>query len=190
MPTILRDAHISGLADSKMREAIGAICVHWSLLELMVERVIANLNGDSRAVTYKADLAHRLDDLKKAAKSLTPSLTPEKRNRISEISGFIKKVKEERHRAVHGLWCLDSSGNFKSLFPRDASGHMERDMDFVELRQIKLRIWQAHEALRPFADFSQAPVLSSPHKYAKQVPPRPVLLPDSQSKKNKHQTPQ
>ena len=65
---IKNEVQISGLANSKMREAIGAVCVHWSLLELMVERVIANLEGNPSVVTYKSDLAHRLGDLKVTAK--------------------------------------------------------------------------------------------------------------------------
>ena len=176
---------ISSLADKPMREAIGAICVHWSLLELMVERVIATLEGNPRTVRYTSDLAHRLHDLKAAAKK---HLCPEKRNRISEIAGFIKKVGKERHRVAHGLWALDASGNFMSIFPRDESGHVGKPMDTKEMRKIKLLIWQAHEALKPFADLGQSVELSSRHRPSKQVPPRPVLPPAQKAKKNTRMT--
>lgn len=184
---IRKEVHISGLADSKMREAIGAVCVHWSLLELIVERVIANLKGDSSTAEYISDLAHRLDDLKTAAKA---HLSAEDSERISEIAGYIKKIKEERHRVAHGLWAVERDGSFVSLFPRDATGNIPRPMDTEEIRGIKLRIWEAHQALKPFADLSQPVVLASPHKRKKQVPPRPALPPDRRAKKNKPTNPQ
>ena len=183
---VKKELQISGLADSKMREAIGAVCVHWSLLELMVERVIANLQGNPSAVTYQSDLAHRLDELKALAKR---QLCPEQQARISEIAGFIKKLKSERHRIVHGLWALDTSGNFISLFPRDASGHIGKARHQGDIREIKLLIWQAHEALRPFADFEQSVELSSPDIPAKQVPLRPVLPLAQTTKKNTPKNP-
>lgn len=179
---ITKETQISGLANHDMREAIGAICVHWSLLELMVERVIANLEGRPGTVTYTKDLSHRLDDLKAVAKAKLPK---DRRQRLSQIIGFIKDLKEERHRAAHGLWGMDDDGNFISLFPRDASGRIEQPTDREELRNIKRQIWDAYGALGPFVDLSKSVVLASPHKHRTQARRRPVLPPDPQATQNK-----
>ena len=179
---ITSPVQIGGLADSKMREAIGAVCVHWSLLELMVERVIANLKESPGTVTYEGDLAHRLDDLKAAAKQ---TLDQEDRERISEIAGFIKKLKEERHRIAHGLWALDHEGNFYSIFYRDKAGRPDRPATCEDIRAVKLLIWEAHEALSPFAGPGKFVGLPPSHIPTKQVPPRPVLPPDKRAKRNK-----
>ena len=56
-----------------IRERIGAISVHWSVLELMVERVIATLEGNPGIVTYEKKLARRLEDLKKLARKTRPT---------------------------------------------------------------------------------------------------------------------
>lgn len=153
----------------------------------MVERVIANIEGNSGVVTYKSDLAHRLDELKKAAKA---NLCSDQSHRISEIAGFIKVLKEERHRIAHGLWGLSADGNFISIFPRDATGHVGKPMDANDMREIKRLIWQAHQALSPFADLGQSVELSLRRTPSTQVSPRPVLPLIGQPRKTRLRTSQ
>ena len=101
---ITKEVQISGLADAKMRGQIGAVCVHSSLLELMVERVLANLQGKAGMVSYSEDLAHRLDTLKAVAKAST--LSDYDKKTIVQIIGRIKTLLNDRHRVIHGLWRL------------------------------------------------------------------------------------
>ncbi len=153
--------NLTGIADNKMRAQIGAVCIHWSLLELMVERVIANLGGSSQIVTYTEDLAHRLDTLKKLAKA---KLSANDVEDLRKIRSEISRLKEERHRIVHGLWGLDTNGNIASIFPRTKSQKLEKPMTTQDVRTVKLEIWQANAELKKFADLSKSPALAWPRK--------------------------
>jgi hypothetical protein len=61
---------LTGVADRAMREQIGAVCIYWSLLELMVERVIANLEGRPGVATYNDDITRRLESLSNSLESI------------------------------------------------------------------------------------------------------------------------
>lgn len=155
---ITKSFEITGLAHSKMREAIGAICVHWSLLELMVERVIAQLEDHPRSVTVKEDITRRLPVLKNLAKKLPPGAA----NKLRELAGEIKTLKDERHRPVHGLWGFDEHGNIHSIYFRDSAGQPDKPMSTNDMRQIKLKIWNLYQRLEKFAPLKEPAVPASP----------------------------
>jgi hypothetical protein len=103
---------ITGL-DRAMREQIGGVCVYWSWLELMVERVIAKLEGKPGVVTYdgKPDFAGRLRKLRKLAEThATPVFGAEiHKAEIHKILDRIENLRPHRHRVVHGLWGIDET---------------------------------------------------------------------------------
>lgn len=138
---------VTKLASSDMREQIASVVIHWSMLELVVERVIANLEGQGGIVTFKENLPQRLTSLKKLAKARLPS---EQAIEISRISGDIKILSDERHRVVHGLWGLDANGDVVSIYHRHKRGTRDRPMNAQHIRQIKLLIWDKIRRLRKF----------------------------------------
>lgn len=150
---VTKELHISGLADKDMRAAIGAVCVHWSLLELMVEYTIADLEGRIARVVYTEDITRRLEVLKTLAWAKLPA---EQAQYIAETSGYIKTISEDRHRAVHGLWAMDTeAGNIVSIYPRAKRDDHAKPYVIDDLRETKRKIWDAYLRLRRFADARQ-----------------------------------
>ena len=136
------------LKDRMIRERIGAISVHWSVLELMVERVIATLEGNPGIVTYEKKLARRLEDLKELAKTRPTDEAEE----LVTIAGDIKSLSHKRHRAIHGLWGLDTKGRLLSQYPTARNGQVEKTMTPDDLKQLKLQIWR--KGIRPLGKFA------------------------------------
>src|SRR5262249_52484136 len=150
---------ISAIADEKLRGAIGALCVHWALLELAVERVIANLEGNPQVIAYSEDLAHRTETLKDLAKS--SGLTPAQKTTLCSLASDIKQLGHDRHRYVHCLWGLDASGNLISLFPRTKVGEQGEPASAAQIRQTKLKTWQLTKKLLQFVEKGPISVLPS-----------------------------
>jgi hypothetical protein len=143
---------ITGLSDKRaMREQIGAVCIHWSLLELMVERLIANLQGNRNVVTYHAPIKTRIEVLEKLARKHLPASA----DKIAAIARTIKDLTAERDRVVHGIWGIDEANA-----PMRMSLHLKakkgkpraRPMETEDIRDLKLRIWQTYRQLEQFAD--------------------------------------
>lgn len=160
---------LTKLVNHKIRGQIGAVCVHWGLLELAVERVIANLRGDPGIVTYEEDVGHRLDTLKALAKE---KLAPDVAAEISEIAGEIKNVGHERHRVVHCLWAMDKDGEVISVFARSKIDDPSKPMDAEAVRQVKLRIWRVIKRLMKFVGPEKRAVLPSRRRSKKPNRPR------------------
>jgi hypothetical protein len=136
------------LRDSAMREQIGAVCVYWSLLELMVERVIADLERKPGRVSYKTALTRRLEKLKTLAGEHLPGHAAE----IDEIADQISELSKDRHRVVHGLWAIDETNAIVWAIRLGAKlpEPREKQMQLEQIRQIKFRIWETYKRLEPF----------------------------------------
>lgn len=163
---------IGAIADEPLRGAIGALCVHWALLELSVERVIANLKGNPGIVTYSEDLGHRTDTLKRLAKASSALLAGES-NTLCILASEIKKLCHERHRYVHGLWGLDIDGSLINIFPRAKDGAPARPATPAAIRLVKLRAFSLHKQLLTFVDSTRVVALPSRRKQNPKVPPAP-----------------
>jgi hypothetical protein len=160
---------ITALADMAMRQEIGAVCVHWSLLELMVERVIANLQGTPGIATYQEDLGHRRRTLKKIANKHL-SLSEAQKATIRAAAGDIKILAEERHRIIHGLWGMNARGEVVSIFPRTDKKPQARPMDREAIRAVKLQTFRVIKQLEPFADREAAVALAYQRKPPREAP--------------------
>jgi hypothetical protein len=140
---------LTGLSDKAMREEIGAVCIYWSLLELIVERVIADLEHHTGTVVYKPYFKGRLERLEKLAKRKLPSATA---NEISKIKGAIEDLIADRDRVVHGLWVMDDAKGILSVhFGARLPEPREKRALTQDIRQIKKRIFQTYQQLEPFA---------------------------------------
>lgn len=146
---------ITKLAGSDMREQIAGVVIHWSMLELTVERVVANLEGNDSNVTFEEDLSDRLKLLKKLARQ---KLSKSDADEIVEIAGQIKTLSHDRNRVVHGLWGLDANVNVFSIYYREKRGTLAKPMNAEDVRQIKLQIWRKIKPLRKFAPLALAAV--------------------------------
>jgi hypothetical protein len=153
--------NLTGLADRAMREQIGAVCIHWSLVELMVERVIANLEGRPGIVTYDDDVTRRLRLLKQLARK---HLSVDLADQIATIAGAVKELREDRHRIAHGLWGIDETNTIVSIYPWAKNEPRGKAIDAKEIREIKLRIWRVYQQLQPFADHGRSLALASRRK--------------------------
>ncbi len=71
-------------ADEFTRYQIAGVTIHWSILELTVERVIDALQGGSGVVEYTDTVERRVDLMKKLAKRA--SLGPEQLNHLLAIA--------------------------------------------------------------------------------------------------------
>ena len=118
-----RTFHLTKLAGNPMREQIAGVVIHWSLLELTVERVIANLEGRHENVKFEGGLVERLTLLKRLAKR---KLSEKQAAEIVEIAGEIKTLTNQRNRVVHGLWGLDEKGELASIYYREKRGKPSR----------------------------------------------------------------
>ena len=110
----MRTFLISPLVSGNVCTHIGRICVYWSNLELVVERLIWHLDGktpkEGRPITAKENIDPRLKRLKKLSKQV---MTPEDALKITAISSDIKAVKRARNWAVHGLYGRSLRSAFK-----------------------------------------------------------------------------
>jgi hypothetical protein len=149
---------IDTVTDSGMREQIGGVCVHWALLEMMVELVIANLEGKPNEVTYPDNLSRRLKTLKSLAGKST--LLEQEKAEICEVASQIEAIVDERHRVVHTLWAKDENGVIYSIHPwskdRKKQGKPLHDED---VRKIKLRIRKLAKRFAPFVPETHEVVL-------------------------------
>jgi ribosome biogenesis SPOUT family RNA methylase Rps3 len=141
---------ITGLSDRAMREQIGAVCIQWSLLELMVERVIANLQGDRNVVAFNGSVTDRIKFLEKLARKRLPKSA----EKIAAIASTIENLSAERHRVVHGLWAIDEDNAIVWSIVLGAKSPQPRakQMETKAIRDLKLRIWQTYQQLEQFAD--------------------------------------
>ena len=152
-----RTYSITKLARGPMREQIAGVVIHWTMLELTVERVIANLKGRRDTVRFEQNLDRRLKPLKQLAKKNLPK---EQAAEIVEIAGGIKALINERNRVVHGLWGLDDKGELTSIYYREKRGNRSRPMNSHDVRQIKLETWDKIRRLRRFEPQALSPVPS------------------------------
>lgn len=86
-----------------LREAIGAVCVHWALLELMIERVVAFQTKQSIDVAYDNDFGGNMDLLENYRKKRRRTLDPAVAAKWAELIEAGRKLAKERHRIVHGF---------------------------------------------------------------------------------------
>ena len=152
-----RTHRITKLTTGPMREQIAGVVIHWTMLELTVERVIANLEGRRGTVRFEQNLDRRLKPLKQLAKKKLPK---EQAAEIVEIAGEIKALINERNRVVHGLWGLDDKGELTSIYYREKRGDRSRPMNSHDVRQIKLETWDKIRRLRRFEPQALSPVPS------------------------------
>ena len=152
-----RTHRITKLTTGPMREQIAGVVIHWTMLELTVERVIANLEGRRGTVRFEQNLDRRLKPLKQLANKNLPK---EQAAEIVEIAGEIKALINERNRVVHGLWGLDDKGELTSIYYREKRGNRSRPMNSHDVRQIKLETWDKIRRLRRFEPQALSPVPS------------------------------
>ncbi len=81
MKPVKRTYSITKLASGPMREQIAGVVIHWTMLELTVERVIANLEGRRGEVKFEQNLDPRLGSLKKLARKKLSKEQASERNR-------------------------------------------------------------------------------------------------------------
>lgn len=158
---------ISALADKHMRNQLGALCVHWALLELIVERVIAAWEGRGGKVEYKKDLAKRLPRLKELAREKLPV---EQATAVENIASQIHALGHRRHHVVHGLWGIDENGNFYSVHPRTKLQKVAVPQNAQTIREIKLEAHRLFLALEEFAPPTAHIVLALPNKQWPAIP--------------------
>jgi hypothetical protein len=136
--------------DPFTRDQIAGVTIHWSVLELMVERVIAMLQGKGGVVEYAASLEIRVRKMKKLAKT-SVSLSGEQRKELLAVSSLALALRSDRDRVVHGLWSMTDDGRLQSFHPW-ARGKPTRPLDAQKIRSIKLDIFRLHRRLDRFVD--------------------------------------
>jgi hypothetical protein len=137
-------------ADSFTREQIAGVTIHWSVLELMVERVIAHLRGKGGIVEYAANLEIRVRYLKKLVKK-SVLISTEQRKVLLAVCSLALQLRSDRDRVVHGLWSRTKDGHLLSFHPW-AKGKPTRPLDAKQVRRIKLQIFALHRKLDEFVD--------------------------------------
>jgi hypothetical protein len=140
-------------ADDFTRSQIAGVTIHWSVLELMVERVIDSLKGGSGIVEYSDSVERRVDAMKKLAK-LSTTLTADQLAHLLKIASAILAMREHRDRVVHGLWTMGSDGKLGSFHPWAKNNRPSKPLDGDMIREIKLRIFALHRELEKFIDSS------------------------------------
>ena len=130
---------------------IGRICVHWSIMELTMERVIWHLSGISpkagRLVTARQNIDPRIKRLKKLARQY---LTNEAQEEIYAICRDIKDVQEQRNWAVHGLYGINKHGErFQISYRKDPNG-VAKPVNDNSLREVRRAIYRLQIKLEQF----------------------------------------
>ena len=146
---------IRAITDEGYREAIGGVCIHWALLELTVERVLANLESGSTLLRYDAQLATNLDRLSALVETST-ALAIDQREKLRQLLTEVKSTRDERHRLVHGLWGRDANGVVHSIFPAiSRKPDPARPISVDDIRQTKRRIFRLGKRLRAYVNPSE-----------------------------------
>jgi hypothetical protein len=154
---------IGTVTDPEMREQIGGVCVHWALLEMMVELVIANLEGKPNEVTYPDNLSRRLKTLKGLAERST--LQEQEKAEICEVASQIEATVDERHRVVHTLWAKDENGIVYSIHPWSKDRRKQgKPLHNEDVPKIKLHIRNLAKRLTPFVPKTHEVVLNRSQK--------------------------
>jgi hypothetical protein len=99
------------ISDAQL-QAIGKVAVNWSLLEFLINRVIADLLSitpkEGRIVVSAMNLRPRLDILRLLAELHDwPEVELESLKKVTER---IDKAREQHNLIVHGLWVEDNAG--------------------------------------------------------------------------------
>jgi hypothetical protein len=140
-----------------LRDAIGAVCMHWSLLELMVERVVAFQTKQSIEVTYEKEFGQNLDALEQHLKD-HPDIDPILALQWIWLIAQGRKLAKDRHRIVHGLWHVEGDEKIISFFAE--LKRKKRKIDPVQevavegIQELKRAIFQLGQLWRQFAEAS------------------------------------
>jgi hypothetical protein len=146
---IERTFYVTKLAKGPMREQIAGMIIHWTQLELTIERVISNLQGKKGKVEIGKKIGRQLKKLEGLAGAKLPA------DQAADIQSHIDEIKQLvnlRNRVVHGLWGLDENGKLYSLYYHDSNNEQLREMNHGDVRQIKLRTWKKIKYLRNYEE--------------------------------------
>ena len=138
--------HLHSLADKAARESLGAVCLHWVTLDLMVERLLANLNGESSTVRCSNRLCQRLEELRDAASR--HGLEPEERSRVEDIALELLALHEEWERLLSEAWSMDPGC---VLTPLARGYHKQKGVKAECARRLKANLWRNYRQLQQIA---------------------------------------
>jgi hypothetical protein len=134
-----------------LRDAIGAVCVHWAVLELMVERVAAFQTKQSIEVVYENDFGGNMRLLEKHMEG-HPALVES----WTELIKTGRELARERHRIVHGLWHVEEPDTIISFFPElKGKGRKidpDKRMSVDGIHAFKRSVFKLGQRWRRFAD--------------------------------------
>ncbi len=141
-----------------LRDAIGAVCMHWGLLELMLERVVAFQTNYSTEVQFTSDFSKNLEALERRIKQ--EDAQPILRQVVQELVDKARELREDRHRIAHGLWHIAANGDIISFFPQLKRKVVpERTMTIEQIHDIKRAIFDLSMRFRQFAEASDSVIL-------------------------------
>jgi hypothetical protein len=143
---------IRALTDPGLRDAIGGVCIHWALLELTVERVLANLTGERGLLRYEKPLRENLERVELVAGTST-ALTEVQKKDVLGLIADVRAISIERHRIAHGLWGKDVNGVVHSVFAAiSRTVPLAKEVKVEDIRQLKLAIILLGKKLRTYVD--------------------------------------
>ena len=138
--------------DDFTRFQIAGVTMHWSVLELTVERVIDALQGGIGVVEYTYNVEQRVRFMKKLTKG--SRLEQKQQKHLLAVASAILAMREDRDRVVHGLWTIGPEGKLGSFHPWAKNNQPSKPLDGEKIRDIKRRIFILHRELEKFIDTS------------------------------------
>ena len=143
--------HLQHLADKAARESLGGVVLHWVILDLVVERVHANLRHDSGPVYCTGRPCDRLRDLCHIMHEgeLASSDWP----RIEEIGTAALELQSEWQALLEKAWGMDADCG---LIPLSRGYHRPNGIRAEPARRLKSALWHLYWELRQVAALTRS----------------------------------
>ena len=125
------------------RMMIGTICVNWSIMEFLVQRIIWNLRNlnekEGREVTGNCDINSWRKMLKDDAKKILKGREDDKKELVS-IAGDIKKWQPQRNLLVHAYWSINDEGRLYAVIFREGQLRGPNPMTWKRMEDLNNEI--------------------------------------------------
>ena len=138
--------HVHSLADKAARECVGAVFLHWVILDLVTERIIANLQRSPGPVHCSGRLCERLAQLRDMLGDSEMDL--DEGRQVEEILYAIVGLHQEWQALLNEAWSLNLDC---VLVPLSRGPNQRKGITAERARRMKAALWQHYRDLQAIA---------------------------------------
>ena len=138
--------HVHCLADKAARECVGAVFLHWAILDLVTERIIANLRRDPGPVHCSGRLCERLTELRDMLGDSRMDL--DEGREVEDILSAVLDLQQEWQAMLNEAWSLSVDC---VLVPLSRGPNQRKGITAERARRMKAALWQHYRDLQNIA---------------------------------------